>query len=148
MFIRAPKDFWSGVVFLVAGLSFALTAYGYSIGNMHRMGPGMFPMLVGLVMAGLGAILTARSFVIDGLAVPKFHARPVAISLLAMAGFGLLLRPAGLVAAVSALVAVASFASERVRIVETLVLAAVLAGGSVVLFVWVIGLPMSLWPAW
>ena len=47
-----------------------------ALGTMHRMGPGLFPTLVGVLLAGLGLIIAARAFAIDGPPVPRFHARP------------------------------------------------------------------------
>jgi len=41
------------------------------------MGPAMFPTLVGALLAGLGAIVTLRSFVLEGERVPRFFARPI-----------------------------------------------------------------------
>ena len=61
MTIRAPKDFWSGVMFCGFAVAFVLAARGYSFGNAGRMGPGYFPLLLAGVLAGLGAILIVRS---------------------------------------------------------------------------------------
>ena len=37
------------------------------------MGPGYFPLLLGGVLGVLGAILIARSVVLDGEPLPRFH---------------------------------------------------------------------------
>jgi len=36
------------------------------LGTPEKMGPAFFPIMVGLLLAGLGAILSGRAFVIDG----------------------------------------------------------------------------------
>jgi hypothetical protein len=146
MRIRSPKDFWAGLFFIAVSLGFILLARQYGIGNMHRMGPGLFPILVSALLAGLGLIIAARSFAIDGPRVPRFHARPIAISLAAIALFGVALAHLGLMAAVAALVLVGALASRESRPLETIGLVVVLIAFSTVVFVWLLGLPIPLWP--
>ena len=43
MRIRAPKDFWSGVMFCGFAVVAILAARGYSFGTAGKMGPGLFP---------------------------------------------------------------------------------------------------------
>src|SRR5258705_8743488 len=95
MRIRSPKDFWAGLFFIVAAAGFMLLSRQYSMGNMHRMGPALFPTLVGALLAGLCLIITARSFAIDRPPVPRFHARPILISLVALSLFGVALAHLG-----------------------------------------------------
>ena len=146
MRIRAPKDFWAGLIFIAIGGGFILLAQQYRLGDLHRMGPAMFPTLVGTVLAGLGAVIALRSLVFDGEAVPRFYARPIGVSLFAIVLFGIALQWLGLVAAVAVLVLVGAYASRDVRPWETLALAATLIVFSVGVFVWLLGLPLPLWP--
>ena len=146
MKIRSPKDFWSGVVFIALALGFIVLAQQYRFGTMHRMGPALFPTLVGVLLAGLGAIIAARAFVLDGLPVPRFHARPLIVSLVAIVLFGLALQYLGLAAAVVVLVLAGAYAGRDVRPIETLALAAFLAVFSIAVFVWLLGLPLPVWP--
>ena len=55
MRIRAPKDFWAGLIFVAIGAAFIVLASRYRYGTMHRMGPAMFPTLTGGLLAALGA---------------------------------------------------------------------------------------------
>ena len=43
MRIRSPKDFWAGLIFTAIGGGFVLLSQQYRLGDMHRMGPAMFP---------------------------------------------------------------------------------------------------------
>src|SRR5437763_1164295 len=63
MKIRSPKDFWSGLIFVAMGVAFVALASQYRMGDLHRMGPGLFPTMVGGLLAALGAIVAARSLV-------------------------------------------------------------------------------------
>ena len=147
MRIRSPKDFWVGLIFVAIAAAFILLAQQYRLGDLHRMGPAMFPTLVGALLAALGAIVVLRSFVLDGEALPRFHARPIGVSLLAIVLFGVALQWLGLVAAVAVLVLVGSYAARDVRPLENLALAAVMIVFSVAVFVWLLGLSLPLWPS-
>src|SRR3954468_17656623 len=132
MRIRSPKDFWSGLFFIAVAAGFIALSYQYGTGTMHRMGPGLFPTLVGLLLAGLGLVIAARAFAIHGAPLPRFHARPIIVSLIAIALFGLALAHLGLIAAVAAVVPVGALASGETRPRET-------AGLVVVLIVFSLG---------
>jgi hypothetical protein len=146
MRIRSPKDFWAGLFFIAAAAGFMLLSRQYGMGNMHRMGPALFPTLVGALLAGLGLIIAARSFAIAGPPVPRFHARPILISLVAIALFGVALAHLGLVAAVAVLVAVGAVASSESKPLEVVGLIIALIVFSVGVFAWLLGLPIPLWP--
>jgi Tripartite tricarboxylate transporter TctB family len=146
MRIRSPRDFWAGLIFVAIGAAFILLSLQYRLGDMHRMGPGMFPTLVGALLTTLGVAIALRAFVFRGEGLPRFEARPLAITLLAVVLFGVALSWLGLVAAIAALVLVGAYAARDVRPLENAVLAAVMVIFSVALFVWVLGLPLPLWP--
>ena len=78
--------------------------------------------------------------------MPRFYARPIGVSLLAIVLFGIALQWLGLVAAVAVLVLVGAYAARDVRPLENLALAAVMIVFSVAVFVWLLGLPLPLWP--
>jgi len=79
MVIRNPKDFWAGLMFMAFGLSFMIIALGtpefidrlwgerlipgYQMGSAVRMGPAYFPIVLGGILAVLGAVVLFRSFV-------------------------------------------------------------------------------------
>ena len=51
MKIKSQKDFFSGLMFTVVGAAFAYGATSYTIGTGARMGPGYFPLLLGVILA-------------------------------------------------------------------------------------------------
>ena len=65
MNIKSQKDFFAGLMFMVVGGSFAWGATKYTIGEGARMGPGYFPLLLGIVLALLGAFILFESLVVD-----------------------------------------------------------------------------------
>lgn len=146
MRVRSPKDFWAGLIFVAIGGGFVLLAQEYRLGDMHRMGPALFPTLVGALLAALGALIALRAFALDGPPVPRFEARPILVSLLAIVLFAVALQWLGLVAAVAALVLIGANATRDVRLLDVLALAAAMVVFSVAVFVWLLGLPLPLWP--
>ncbi len=77
--IRAPKDFWSGLLCIAVAAAFIIQARSLAMGTASRMGPGYFPTMLALVLAGVGAILIARSFSITGEKEPRLNLAPLFI---------------------------------------------------------------------
>jgi hypothetical protein len=63
MKITNGKDFWAGLMFVAFGLSFMYVSQDYSMGTAVRMGPAYFPMVLGGMLAVLGAVIFLRAFV-------------------------------------------------------------------------------------
>jgi hypothetical protein len=147
MRIRAPKDFWSGVMFCGFAAVALLAARGYSLGSAGKMGPGYFPLLLGGVLAGLGAILIARSIAITGEPVARLHLLPLTIVAAAICLFGVMIEPLGLVIALVVLTVLSAAAGRPFRPLETAALTLALIVLSVGIFVYALGLPLNVWPS-
>ena len=158
MKIKSQKDFFAGLMYLVVGGAFAIGAFNYNVGTAARMGPGYFPMLLGILLSVIGLLITAKATISgpsDGDPVGKWAWRQIAFILGANFAFGILLVgvPAlgipgfGLIVAIYGLVIIASFARKEIDIKETLILATVLAVGSYVVFVWALSLQFPVWPS-
>ncbi|MFC3146077.1 tripartite tricarboxylate transporter TctB family protein [Piscinibacterium candidicorallinum] len=116
--IRSYPDFWSGMMFITVGLFFSI--YGrinYDLGTAGRMGPGYFPFWLGLILAGLGLIVLfgALSAKRQEEEVGAWDWKSIVFVLGATVIFGFMLRPVGMILAVTVLVAVASLASHESR---------------------------------
>jgi putative tricarboxylic transport membrane protein len=147
MRIRAPKDFWSGVMFCAFAAVGILAARGYSLGAAGKMGPGYFPLLLGGVLALLGVVLIARSIVLDGEPLPRFHILPLAVIAVAVCLFGVLIEPFGLVTALAVLTMLSAWAGPQFRWLEAAALTAALIVFSIGVFVYALGLSLSVWPS-
>ncbi len=156
--IKSQKDFFSGLMFTLVGAGFAWGATQYNIGTGARMGPGYFPLLLGIFLAVLGAFITFYSLVEhteDGEPVGKFAWKPIIFILGANLIFGVCLGglpsmglpPMGLMVGIYALTFVASNAGESFNFKETLVLSTILAIGSYLAFIVALKLQMPVWPA-
>ena len=109
MKIRAPKDFWAGLMFIAFGVAFTWVAQNYQMGTSVRMGPAYFPTMLGGILAVIGIAITIQSLIVSAGPVAKFYFRPLVLIVLATVLFGLALKPLGLVIAVAILVIVGAF---------------------------------------
>ena len=155
--IKSQQDFFSGLMFTLVGGAFAWGATSYSIGTGARMGPGYFPLLLGIFLAILGAVITFYSLVEhteDGEPIGNFAWRPIVYILGSNVVFGILLAglpkfgipPMGLIAAIYALVIIAGKAGDTFSLKESLILSTVLSIGSYLAFIMLLKLQMPVWP--
>jgi hypothetical protein len=145
--IRAPKDFWAGVMFIAFAAVALYVSRNYSLGTAVRMGPGYFPMLLGGVLALVGGILVVRSLVIAGDPIGHVRVLPLVVVAVAVVLFGVLLPRLGLAVTLPVVIAVAAFASVQSRRWEVLLLSILLTVFSALVFVYGLRLPIPLWPA-
>lgn len=146
--VKHPKDFWTGVIFLVVGLSAVLMGRDYSMGTAAKMGPAYFPSVLGGILALIGAIAVFRSLRKQGDAIEKFHIKELAIVLGGVVLFGALVRGAGLVPAAVALIVISAYASPSFKWHEAVLLGVAMAGFAVLVFVKLLGLPLAAFGPW
>ena len=157
MRIKSQTDFFSGVMFAAVGGAFAIGATTYNIGNGARMGPGYFPLMLGILLSILGLLIIFQALVVetaDGGKIGKWAWKPLFFVIAANVAFGVLLGglpsiglPAmGLIIAIYALTIIASLAGEHFKLRDVLVLATILAVGSYIAFIWALKLQIQVWP--
>ena len=158
MNIKSQRDFVSGVLFSAFGIAFAWGATTYNVGTGARMGPGYFPLMVGVLIAILGVAITVQSLTVkteDGEPIGRIAWRPLIFIIGANLIFGVLLvgvRPwglpgMGLIVSIYALTFVASLAGDQFKFKEVFVLATILAIGSYVAFELALKLNFPIWPS-
>ena len=148
MRIKSQKDFWSGVMFVVIGISFAWGATSYTFGSSARPGPGYFPFGLGLLLALLGALVLFKALTIEtegGDPIGSIAWRPLFLIVGAVA-LSALLPKLGMVATLPLVIAVASFAGDEFHWRDVLILSTVLTVGSWLVFVKGLSLTIPLWP--
>ena len=147
MKIKSPKDFWSGAMFMAFGIFFMVVARNYQLGSAVRMGPAYFPTVLGGILAVLGAVVLARSFVLRGEKVASFYLRPLLFIAGSCLAFAYLLKPLGLVIASVAMIFISAFGGHEFKWREVAILSVVLVIFSVLVFVKGLTLPFPIWPA-
>lgn len=146
--MRAPKEVWSGLLFMAIGLAGVYFARDYAYGSALRMGPGYLPTVLSWCTAALGLIIFLRGFVIDGPALEGIQWRPLLLVLAAIFVFAALINRAGLVAAIIAAAIVGGLASRELGPLERVVLAVGISVFCALVFVVGLGQTMDLWPEW
>lgn len=114
--IWTRKDFWTGVIYIVVGISAVVIARNYALGSAARMGPGYFPTVVASLLVIVGAIILARSFLREGEFVDRLAWKPILFVLGSIIAFGFLINRAGLVIAAAVLLLGSAAASEKFRL--------------------------------
>jgi hypothetical protein len=158
MAIKSQKDFFSGLLFTAVGVAFAWGATNYSVGTGARMGPGYFPLILGICMAILGAVITFKALVVetaDGEKVGAFAWKPLFFIIAANLVFGISIGglpsiklPAmGLIFGIFALTFIASKAGDEFKFKEVAVLAVILSILSYGAFILLLKLQFPVWPA-
>jgi len=151
MRIKSQKDFFSGLLFMVVGIAFAWGATNYKIGDAARMGPGYFPLILGVVVTFNALVVETE----DGDPVGSIAWKPLFFIILANLTFGVLLGglPSinlpymGLTAAIIALTFIAALAGEEFRFKEVVVLAVILSVTCYLTFIVALKLQFPAWPA-
>ena len=158
MKIKSQKDFFAGLMFMGVGTAFAWGATTYNVGTGARMGPGYFPLMLGILLAFIGGLITFKATTVetqDGDKIGKWAWKPLFFILAANFSFGILLGglpslgiPAmGLIVGIYALTFISSLAGQEFHAKSVFVLATVLAVGSYVAFVWALKLQFPVWPS-
>jgi putative tricarboxylic transport membrane protein len=146
--VRAPKDFWAGVMFIGVGGFFMLWATThYQMGTAVRMGPAYFPAVLGGLLVFLGALVLLQSLAMDGPPVPKFAFKPLILISLACVIYGYTMKPLGLVGATALLVFVSAYGGHEFKWKEVTVLFLILIVFSVLVFVKGLTLPFPICPS-
>lgn len=146
---RALKDILAGSAFIAFGLAFAGIATTYEVGTTLEMGPGYFPLALGLLLAGLGVAIIVKGFIgEEGLPIGRVPWRAIALLMAALVIFGVTVRGLGLVPSVFISTALAGYAGVRTGILLPLVIAAGLTLLTILIFVVGLQLRLPLFGPW
>lgn len=148
MLSRDYRDIAGGAVLFVFGLAFFGYAFAnYDMGTINRMGPGMFPAALGVILAAFGVMQAIPAFFRQG-KMPEIRVWTPIFVLTGVAAFALLVRPFGLLPAVIAVTVISSFAELKVRPISLAVLVGLLCLLSWLIFSVGLRLPMPMfrWP--
>ena len=138
MKIRAEKDFFAGLLYVVLAAAFLWFGREYKMGMASRMGPGYFPITLAWVLGAFGVISIVRSFFTDGSPVGALAWKQL-----------FLVIPGGLILALPALVVLSALASaESVYDIKALLVLVGLCLFCILVFVKGLGVPMPIFGSW
>lgn len=158
MNIKSQKDFFSGLLYAVVGGAFAIGATNYNIGTGARMGPGYFPLLLGVLLGVIGLYIMFKALVVetaDGDKIGKWAWKPLFYIIAGNLLFGVLLSGLpnlgipgmGLIVAIYGVTIVVSKAGGESSIKESLILATILSTISYLGFIKLLNLQFPVWPS-
>jgi putative tricarboxylic transport membrane protein len=142
--VHAPQDLVAGAS-LMAVAVFALWASAdVPVGNLRSPGPGMLPRVLSTFIALGGAILFVVSFLRPGESLGRWPWRGPTFIVLATVTFALTIRTVGLALAGPLVVLISGAASPETRWRELVVFAAGITLFCVVLFRFLLNLPIPI----
>lgn len=146
--ISDSRNFAAGLLYIVFGGGVAIGAMGLNIGTPLNMGAGFFPLFVALALVITGIVVALgaihRDAPVTGLG--RWEVGPIIIVAIAVVVFGTILKSAGLLVSVPVLVGITILASPERSLKVFLISAAALTPLAWLLFIVLLGLPISVFP--
>jgi hypothetical protein len=119
-----------------------------SVGTAAEMGPGYVPRALAWIILGFGITIGAMGLFAKRRPIPAILPRPIISVLISLAVFALLLTRGGLVLATLGTMAASTSATKDFKWGESLLFTLIITAITVLLFVYGLGLPLSVWPQW
>jgi hypothetical protein len=147
---EANRDYYAGALMLVIGSAVAWQGFAYSVGSLTRMGPGFFPVALGVLLAVLGIAIAAgsvkRRVLVTGAAVEEAPPewRAWGLILLSVAAFVVIGKYGGLLPATFAIVFISALGDRDNTVRGALVLALAMCAVAIVVFWWLLQLRLPL----
>ena len=144
------RDFLGGGLVLLLGVGAALQASQYELGSLRRMGPGYFPLAMGVILAVTGALImlaSLRTAIVPVLARQRPEWRGWFCICASMVAFAVIGTFGGLLPATFACVFIAALGDRKNTLVASAILAAAMTLVCLVVFWWLlkVNLPLFGW---
>lgn len=146
MTVRSAQDYVGGIVLMALAL-FALWASSDLQGMRgFSFGAGTAPRMFGGLLVALGAGIALTGLLSDGPAMANYSWRGPLFVMASIVFFALAIRPLGVVVSAFTSFLIAAMGTHETRWVETIIVGACLTLGCAILFPYVLGLPMPMFP--
>jgi Tripartite tricarboxylate transporter TctB family len=144
---KTRRDTLGGILMVLLGVGAVIEGQLFRVGTLARMGPGFFPVAVGVILAAVGVLIVIAA----RLSAPS-ESRPALpaewwswlLICLSIVSFVVVGTYGGLVPATIAIVAISAFADRTNTIKGTLVLSLALTIVAVVVFWWLLKMQLPL----
>lgn len=137
------KGISGGTLLVAVGAGAAIYALQtMHVGTLRQMGPGMFPVVTGVVLALLGTAIVTLSSLSGETSATRLNYGAIFCTLGSIAVFAAMIRPFGLIPAILAQVTIASRSSRDATVLGSIVLAMSLAVLAYLIFRIGLGLPL------
>jgi len=149
MYMRDYRDILAGLLLIALGSGVFLQAYfEYPLGTLRHMGPGMLPTWLGVMLAGLGLLLLVPALFKPGPRFPPVEIRPLVTIIGGGLAFAFVVTRFGMVPAVVVMTGCAVLADNKLGLVGTMILSAIMSVLIAAIFSYGLGVPLQLfrWP--
>lgn len=143
------QDFLSGVMFLLFGVAALATIYFYdklSMGTAQRPGTGVLPAILAWCLIGTGVLLMVKTVVATSAPLSGWAWRPLIAVTAAVVAFGLLIDDLGLVLTMIIALTLCAVGTAETKWLEYSVFLIIMIVGGVGTFIWLLGMPIPMWP--
>jgi hypothetical protein len=143
------RELAGGAMFVAIGAFFALNAwFGLRIGQAFSMGPGYFPIVLGLVLIGLGLAVAAGGRGRPAERLGPVPWRGIVLVTAAVVFFAFAGRKLGLAPSLAVATFMAAMAPQQATLVSAALLSLALTAFCVAVFVHALGLPYPVIGPW
>jgi hypothetical protein len=112
MLSRDYRDIIGGLLLVAVGLAYSYyVGTHYNLGELRRMGPGMFPLALGLILAGFGVIMIVPALFRPGI-MPTIRFWTPLFVLTSVVAFANIIGIFGLIPAIVAVIVISSLPSN------------------------------------
>jgi hypothetical protein len=137
-----------GLLLMALGGFFIYQCLNLELGTALRMGPGYFPLILALILTGLGVVVLVQATRVEGEPMGPLAVRGMLFILPAPIFFGLTVRGLGFVPSLFFTALIACFASQKMKPLTALILSILLTIFSVAVFSYALGLPFQRFGPW
>jgi len=145
-FIKGGQDVLCGLLFALVGTAGLWIGRDYPMGTSLRLGTGVFPRILCWGLIGIGGIVLVRGLLTHGPGLGHWAWRPVLLIGAAAVAFALLIEPAGLIAAMIALMVLGALAGTGHTLKEFATFAVIMLVMGWGIFIWGLGMPIKVFP--
>jgi hypothetical protein len=146
MLLKDYRDIVSGALMMLIGLSASWFAYQhYEIGQLNRMGPGFFPVFLGLLLTVIGFFIALPAFFRPGSPL-KVELKTLLLVALSITIFAFTLRSMGILFATAAAVLISSSADHEMSWKGRLGTALGVAAMVWIVFIYGLDMVLRTWP--
>jgi len=103
------RNFVRGLFLMAIALLFGLVAMNYSIGELSRSGPGLFPVMISTFLFLIGVLTVVRSHFVEPVPL-DYNVKNIALILLSLVGFAVLSEYVNMILGIIFLVFCSTFA--------------------------------------
>lgn len=143
---RNTQDLVGGLALMALGLFAAFYAQEhYEIGTLRRMGPGFFPVSLGLILATLGFFVALPAWFSQGLEI-KPAWKTLGLVIVSLLVFAFTLKTLGVVLSTMLAVLLSSMADTHIRWKNRLLLCVGVAAVTYLIFIMGLSMILPVWP--